>query len=141
MVKHKYCDVCFLILVSRECTTRCSYASWLLMHFKLRHAAKCEAFADVDGERHERHNSSSAGTACEDDEALSKETGVEQVKVTWCRNQIEEQMLMFVARDEKKLECARERWTKQINFDVGHNLGDILWSQSSLKFHHISPLS
>jgi hypothetical protein len=136
MLSNKYCDCRFMASVARECTTMFSSREhmWLIIHFKVPAETKTEAFWDADKERHERHASASIDVAKEEDRSLAEHTGLPPEQIVACRNELEEQAIMFFARDDRNLEGARHRFENEINKNVGHNIGSILWEQTCEKF-------
>jgi hypothetical protein len=136
MLSNKYCDCRFTASVARECITMFSSREhmWLIIHFKVPEETKREAFWDADTERHGRHASASIEIATEEDRSLAEQTGLPPEQIVACRNELEEQAIMFFARDDRNLECARLRFENEINKNVGHNIGSILWKQTCEKF-------
>jgi hypothetical protein len=55
-------------------------------------------------------------------------------KIVSCRKNIEEQVIIFYARNDGNLEAARERFVNEINKDCGPDIGIILWQQTCTKF-------
>jgi hypothetical protein len=134
LLAHKFCDVRFAMSLTRHCVTRCTYPGWLMAHFKLRIEMKTAAFHDDDVERYARHASAHAGTVTEEERQLAEQTRLPPEKIASCRNEIEEQVIMFYGRDDRNLKGARERKANEINENCGHNLGSILWDRACEKF-------
>jgi hypothetical protein len=127
ILAHKYCDVRFGMTVARECVTCFSDQryKWLLIHFRVPTRNKAEAFWGEDGERNAKHAS---------DMLLAKQTSLPPELVVASRQGLEEQIIAFLARDDRNLEGARERFEDELNQNVGHSIGSILWKRVCATF-------
>jgi hypothetical protein len=137
ILAHKYCDCRFVMTVGRECVSRYSNSryKWLLIHFRVPTARKADAFVDADAEEiNSKHASVSIETATEGDKELAEETGVPPRQIAAARQELEEQIIAYIARDDLNLEGARNRYENEHNRNVGHGIGTTLWTQVCEKF-------
>jgi hypothetical protein len=136
ILAHKYCDVRFLVTVSRECVTRLidRRYEWLLIHFRVPSEKKREAGYGANEGSNAKHSSASIDAATEDDMLLAKQTSLPPELVAACREELEEQIIVFLARDDRNLESVRDRFENKLNTSFGHSLGTILWKRVCATF-------
>jgi hypothetical protein len=127
ILAHKFCDVRFFGTVARECVTRLrdQRYEWLLIHFRVHTEKRSEAFGEEDADRKAKHSSASIDAATADDTLLAIQTGLPPELVVACRDALEEQIIVFLARDDRNLESTRDRFENQFNTDFGHDLGSM----------------
>ena len=136
ILAHKYCDVRFHMTVARECVTRLSNRQgvWLLIHFRVPKESK-KACWGADADRNNaKHASASIDAATDDDVSLAKQMNLPPELIVACREGLEEQIIVFLARDDRNLQSIRDRFENQLNTDFGHDIGTILWKRVCATF-------
>lgn len=141
MLCNSYCDVRFMVSISRVCTlaVRHSELEWLLMHYRVRHDDRYQAFLEEEGdedkdEEKRYSNAMMRLNISEADEELSSESGASAYRIAVWRKEMEERVIQFVARDEENLESAKVCLVRRMNNNLGNEIGARLWDQVVTKF-------
>lgn len=138
LLESKYCDVRLQLCIQRDNLLTLVNPGWLMIHYRLPLNAKAKAFRASNAGLGNNHSSALSQRATKDDEDIAASLGVggiDALKIAWDRERIEEQVIGYVARDQRNLEATRNEMVGVLQRELCNNeVPGKLWQQCVEKF-------